>query len=182
MQVQIRETATFMIAGYPSRHQMPGVNGISDIPVFWDSVHMDYGAGLSMLHDTYQKSRHCEVGICFDIDDEHDSFTYMLGVGIDEADYNTPLRPGVYLHRIEGGLYAVFTTPLVDEDRYPQSIRETWQEILTRWLPDSEYVYDGERAAFEYYDERDHAWLHDGKSCMDIYIPVARRVLCTEKG
>lgn len=175
MQVQIQEVAPLCVAGYPFRYRMPGVSGISDIPAFWDSIHMDYGPSLSTLHYTYEKSHHCEAGICFDIDDEHDCFTYMVGVGIDEADHDTPQRPGVYRYWTDGGLYAIFTTPLVDEDLYPQSIRQTWQEILTQWLPDSDYVYDSARSAYEYYDERDHDWLHDGKSCMDIYIPVCKR-------
>lgn len=175
MQVQMRQIRPFPVVGYPSRHMMPGVSGISDILVFWDRVHMDYGPGLSTLHYIYKRSHHCEVGVCFDVDDEHDGFTYMLGVGVDEADADIPQRPGTYLHRIAGGLYAVFTTPLVEEDLYPQSIRQTWQEILTHWLPESAYVCDDTRAAFEYYDTRDHAWLHDGKSQMDIYIPVCKR-------
>ena len=175
VQVQIREIKPFCVAGYSSRHRMPGVNGIFDIPVYWDKINLDYGAELSTLHHTYEKSHHCEVGLCFDIDNENECFTYMMGVGVDPADLDTPLRPGVSLHQIEGGVYAVFTTPRVDEDEYTRSILDTWKEILTNWLPSSEYIYDTQRMAFEYYDERDHAWLHEGKSCMDIFIPICRK-------
>ena len=115
------------------------------------------------------------MAICFDIDEEHACFTYMLGVGVDAADADVPPRPGTHRHVLSGGLYAVFTTPLVAEDAYVQSIQDTWQKILTQWLPASVYAYDDARMAYEYYDERDHAWLHDGKSRMEIRVPVCAR-------
>ena len=177
MQVEIKEIQPFSVIGYASRHKMPGVTvkSISDIPVFWNTINLEYEKALSTLHHTYTKSHHCEVGVCFDIDEEHNCFTYMLGVGVDEADSNVPQRPGTYLHQMQGGLYAVFTTPLVDEEQYVQSIHDTWERILNQWLPESNYEYDGARVDFEYYDERDHSWLHDGKSRMDIYIPITER-------
>ena len=115
MQVQIKELKPLSVVGYTSRHKMPGVSKISDIPVFWEKINLEYEAALSTLHHTYTKSHHCEVAVCFDIDEEHDCFTYMLGVGVDEADSAVLQRPGTYHYQIQSGLYAVFTTPLVDE-------------------------------------------------------------------
>ena len=175
MQVQIKELKPLSVVGYTSRHKMPGVSKISDIPVFWEKINLEYAAALSTLHHTYTKSHHCEVAVCFDIDEEHDCFTYMLGVGVDEADSAVLQRPGTYHYQIQSGLYAVFTTPLVDEDMYVQSIQDTWKQILNHWIPESKYEYDSTRFDFEYYDERDHSWLHNGKSRMDIYIPICER-------
>jgi len=175
MQVQIKEINPFSVVGYTSRHKMPGVNKISDIPVFWEKINLEYGAALSTLHHTYTKSHHCEVAVCFDIDEEHKCFTYMLGVGVDEADSDVSQRPGTYLHQMQGGLYAIFTTPFVEEDEYVQSIQDAWKQILGNWLPESKYQYDSTRIDFEYYDERDHSWLHDGKQRMDIYIPIIEK-------
>lgn len=171
MQVQIREVKPFAIVGYTSRHRMPGVSKLSDIPVFWEKINLEYEAALSTLHDTYTRSHHCEVSVCFDIDEEQDCFTYMLGVGVDEADSAIPQRPGTYLHKIQGGLYAVFTTPLVNEDQYVQAIHDTWKQILTHWLPESKYEYDTTRVDYEYYDERDHGETAQ----MDICIPIRQR-------
>ena len=94
----------------------------------------------------------------------------MLGVGVDEPDFALPQPPGTYLHRLSGGLYAVFTTPLVEESQYIQSIHDTWKEILSSWLPQSGYEYDSSREAYEYYDERDHGTMAQ----MDIYIPICK--------
>jgi AraC family transcriptional regulator len=95
----------------------------------------------------------------------------MLGVGVDEADSDVSMRPGTYLHKMEGGLYAVFTTPLVDEGQYTQSIHDTWKQILDCWLPQSDYEYDETRVDYEFYDERDHGAMAQ----MDICIPVRQR-------
>ena len=171
MQVQIKEVAPFTLVGYASRHRMPGISKIADIPGFWEKINLSYEAALSTLHHTYAKSRHCEVAVCFDIDEKQDCFTYMLGVGVDEADADVPQRPGTYLYETQGGLYAVCTTPLVEEARYVQSIQDTWREILDRWLPASAYEVDSARVDYEYYDERDHGETAQ----MDIYLPIRRR-------
>jgi AraC family transcriptional regulator len=171
VQVQIKEIKPFAVVGYTSRHRMPGVSKTADIPVFWEKINLEYEAALSTLHYTYTKSRHCEVAVCFDIDEKQECFTYMLGVGIDEADSAVLQRPGTYVHKMQGGLYAVFTTPEVHEDMYAGSIKDTWKQILGEWMPNSEYEYDSSRVDYEYYDERDHG----DTAQMDICIPIRRR-------
>jgi AraC family transcriptional regulator len=171
MLVQIKEIKPFIVVGYTSRHRMPGVSKLSDIPCFWEKINLEYEAALSTLHDTYTKSRHCEVAVCLDIDEKQACFTYMLGVGVDETDASVSQRPGTYLHKMEGGLYAVFTTPLVDEEQYTQSIHDTWKLILDFWLPQSHYEYDETRVDYEFYDERDHSAMVQ----MDICIPIRQR-------
>ena len=52
------------------------------------------------------KSHHCEVAVCFDIDENEECFTYMLGVGVDEADAGIVQRPGTFRYDIHSGLYA----------------------------------------------------------------------------
>lgn len=171
MQFQLKEMKPFTVVGYASRHRMPCVGGLSDIPGYWEKINLEYGAALSTLHHTYQKSRHCEVAVCLDTDAEEECFTYMLGVGVDEADSDVLLRPGTYRYQIQGGLYAVFTTPQVNEEQYVQSIHDTWREILNDWFPGADYEYDSTRDEFEYYDERDHGTTVQ----MDICVPVRRK-------
>jgi AraC family transcriptional regulator len=76
------------------------------------------------------------------------------------------------------GLYAIFSTPPVDQwqrERYVQTIRDTWNDILLKWLLSSEFEYDETRKDFEYYDYRDHGCYFDGKRQMDICIPIRQR-------
>ena len=171
MQLQLKEMKPFTIVGYASRHQMPSVNRLSDIPGYWEKINLEYGPALVTLHHTYAKSYHCEVAVCLDIDAEEECFTYMLGIGVDEVDRDIPLRPGTYRHQIPGGLYAVFTTPRVSEEQYVQSIHDGWREILENWFPQSDYEYASTREEFEFYDERDHG----SNPQMDICIPVRKR-------
>lgn len=82
------------------------------------------------------------------------------------------------------GLYAVFSTPPVpfeQHDRCAQVIQETWNEILTQWLPHSEFEYDETRRDYEYYDYRDHGWYFENKRQMDICIPVRQREEARQK-
>ncbi len=171
MQFIIKETEAFDVVGYVSRHRMPGVGKITDIPGYWEKINLEYDTELSTLHNTYPKSHHCEVAICFDVDEEEHCFSYMLGVGVDAADSDVRQRPGTWRQKVGGGLYAIFTTPAVDEAHYVQAIHDTWREILENWLVNSDYEYDCSREGYEYYDERDHGSIAQ----MDICVPILKR-------
>jgi AraC family transcriptional regulator len=93
---------------------------------------------------------------------------------VDNKEDMDKIEQDMYKMDIPGGLYAVFTTPLVVSQQYAQSIRDTWKTILVDWLPDSGYKYDEGRYDFEYYDERDHSWEHNNMVQMDIYIPIRK--------
>ena len=92
--LKFKEIQPFTVIGYASCHKMPGVKGVSDIPAFYDNANVEYASGLTTLVHTYTKSHHCEVIFCLDIDEEHNCFTYMIGVGVDAADYDVPPAAG----------------------------------------------------------------------------------------
>ena len=178
MQVQIKEVSPFSVVGYTSRHRLPGVKSMANLPGFYDTAKRDYGAELSALYQTYTKFQHCEVILCLDIDDKEDCFTYMIGIGVDKDDHSEPQRPGTYRHELPGGLYAVFTTPIAGDEAYTQlaALQDTWKYILEEWLPGSEYEYDETRVDYEYHDERAHDdWRSDGKCCTEIRVPICKR-------
>ena len=175
MNYVIKEMGPITIAGYASRHTLPDVKHTRDVPAWWDSVNMEFSEPLTRLHRTFSQSKHCEYGICFDVDLETGGFTYLLGVGVDNAGDLNKIEPDMRRIDLPGGEYAVFTTPMVPSEQYADSIRETWKEILLRWLPDCGYEFDDARMDFEYYDQRDHAWEHDNMVQMDICIPVKKK-------
>ena len=171
----IKELTPFSVIGYASRHRMPGVKSIANLPGFYDTAMKDYSAELSTLFHTYTNFHHCEVILCLDVDEEHNCFTYMVSIGLGEMDYSIPQRPGTYRHEIPGGLYAVFTTPLAGDDTQLVAMQDTWKYILEDWLPESEYEYDDTRLDYEYHDERAHSdWRDDGKCCTEIRIPIRK--------
>jgi AraC family transcriptional regulator len=175
MYPEIMEMKFFTVVGFTSRHKMPDVRFTHDIPLYWDTVHLEYVENLTRLHNTFNKSRHCEYAVCFNVDQSTAQFTYMLGVGVDNAEDLVKIEPDMYELKMTGGLYAKFTTPRVASSKYNQTVRDTWKTIFDKWLPASEYKFDEKRYDFEYYDERDHAWENNGMHQMDIYIPIQKR-------
>ncbi|MFM9332419.1 AraC family transcriptional regulator [Paenibacillus mesotrionivorans] len=175
MHVAIMEKEPILVVGFESRHTMPQVKRVSDIPAFWDTMSMEYGPMLSRLHHTFTQSEHCEYSVCYNVDEHTGEFSWVLGVGVDNQEDKGKIEADMCQKVIPGGLYAIFTTPRVPEKEYPQSIPAAWKEILTNWLPNSDYEYDESRLDFERYDERDHAWLHEGTCQMEIAIPIRLR-------
>ena len=175
VQVQIRELPSFAIVGVISQHVLSNVKRSADIPAYWNTIAMDYGKHLSRLYDAFTPAVHGEFGLCFNVDEMTGEFTYLLGVTFDHEADNAKIETDMRKVEMKGGLYAVFTTPKVPNEQYPKAIAETWGEILTRWLPESNYEYDETRLDFEAYDERDHAWLHNGMVQMDICLPIRER-------
>ena len=174
MEPVITEIHPLTVVGFTTRHKILDVRFTHDIPVYWNTTGMNYWDPLNRLHDTFDKSFHCEYTVCFDIDPETGEFTYLLGVGVDNPEDLAKIEPDMYEMKMPGGLYARFTTPTEDEKEYPQAVNDTWKSIFDNWLPSSEYEFDETRYDFEYYYE-DHT--HSGKDTerMDIIIPIKKR-------
>ena len=135
----------------------------------------DLLTGTSELFRKSDAIKHCETSMCYDVDPVSGEFTYLLGRGIFHPD-DLKKIPADKMVQVEiKGLYAVFSTPPVpfeQHDRCAQVIQETWNEILTQWLPHSEFEYD---------DYRDHGWYFENKRQMDICIPVRQREEASQK-
>ena len=172
MYPEIIEIQPFTVVGFTSRHTLPDVRFTHDVPLYWETTNMDYAEPLTRLHDVFRKSWHCEYAVCFDINPVSSEFTYLLGVGVDNPEDYSKIQPDMYEMKMPGGLYARFTTPLVESSQHVRTVRDTWKRILDIWLPASAYEFDESRYDFEYYDERDHSWENNGKAQIDIYIPV----------
>jgi AraC family transcriptional regulator len=174
---EIVEIQPFTVVGFTSRHKVPDVRFTHDIPAYWETINMNYWDPLTRLHDLFNKSRHREYTVCFDIDPVTSEFTYLLGVGVDNPEDYAKVEPDMYKMTMPGGLYAKFTTPLIEESKYVQAIKDTWKTALDSWLPASEYEFDETRYDYEYYDERDHFYYKKGLQLqqMDIYIPIQNR-------
>jgi AraC family transcriptional regulator len=171
MQVQIKEIQPFAIVGVVSRHSLPNVKRSADAPAYWNTIALDYGKHLSRLYDAFSPVKHGEYALCFDVDEKIGEFMYLLGVSFDKNAEIAKIEPDMRKVEMPGGLYAVFTTPKLTDEQYPQSIADTWEEILTGWLPGSQYEYDENRLDFEAYDERDHGDIVQ----MDICVPIRER-------
>ena len=173
MNPHIIELTPFAVVGYPSRHAKANIKNTADAPTFWNTINLDYGTILTKLYNAFPKSKHCEISMCYDVDEKTGEFTYMLGRGIDSPEDLANIEHDMTRIDITGGLYAIFSTP--PEDSYIQVAQDTWNEIFTHWLPNSEFEFDETRHEFEYHDERDHGKYFGGKSQIDICIPIRQK-------
>jgi len=174
MNPHIIELTPFAAVGYPSRHKSENMKDNVNASTFWDAINLDYGKILTKLHDTFTKSKHFEICMCYDIDESEGEFTYIMGRGIDIPDDLGNINPDMKQVDIAGGLYAIFSTPPA-VDSFLQAAQDTWNEIFLHWLPQSEFEYDDARRDFSYHDLRDHGWYFGGKLQIDIYIPIRQR-------
>ena len=181
MYPELIEIQPFTVVGFTSRHAMPDVRFTHDIPAYWETINMNYWDPLTRLHNVFNKSKHCEYTVCFDIDPVTNEFTYLLGVGVDNPEDLSKIEPDMYEMEMPGGSYAKFTTPPIENSKYVQNVRDTWKNVFDSWLPASAYEFDEKRYDFEYYDERDHNYdegdplYNNGLVQMDIFIPVKKR-------
>lgn len=172
----------FTVAGRTLRQKSPYVKCHADIPAFCFTDEYEVSSD-NLLTDTsklFSKSdaiKHCEISMCYDVDPDNGEFTYLLGRGIFHPDDLKNIPSDMVSFEING-LYAVFSTPPVpfeQHDRFAQVIQDTWNDIFTKWLPNSEFEYDETRKDYEYYDYRDHGWYFENKRQMDICIPIRQR-------
>lgn len=142
---------------------------------FWNTINLDYGPALTRLHDTFQRSKHFEICICYDIDEATREFSYLCGRGIDIPEDLQNIQPDMTRIDIPGGLYAIFSTPPAEGALALEAYQDTWNEIFLHWLPQSEFAYDDARRDFSYHDYREHGWYFGGKEQVDICIPIRQR-------
>ncbi len=174
MNPHIIELTPFIVVGYPSRHTKENMKNTADAPTFWNTIDLDYSTILTKLYDFFPKSKHCEISMCYDVDNNTGDFTYMLGRGIDNPEDLPHIQPDMTRLDICGGLYAIFSTPPV-ANSYIDVAQETWNEIFLHWLPQSEFEFDDTRHDFEYHDLRDHGLYFGGKLQIDICIPIRQK-------
>ena len=139
-----------------------------DIPAFWDEIDFGGHGYEGKLYESQNPPEHGEYGVCVNINPESDEFSWIMGVAVENYDKVTP---ELCTLEIPAATYAVFTTPAVDNDDFPNSIAGTWKYILDEWFPNSDYEIDDTKLDFEFYDERCHYTIFE-KVAMDIYIPI----------
>lgn len=125
-------------------------------PNFWNRYN---AKGLSKVLSGGKVVRDYGVCVWNDQTGQHD---YYIGIKSDDADGD--LR-GAYTLKINGGLYALFSTPPAKHSDFVNTIHKTWNYIFNIWLPQSVYRYsDGYQ--FECYVEASRIYSED------IYIPI----------
>ena len=176
MNPHIIELTPFAAVGYPSRHKKENMKDNINPSTYYNEINLDYAPVLTKLYDTFPKSKHLEICMCYDIDENTGEFSYICGRGIDNPDDLLNIEPDMTQIDIAGGLYAIFPTPPVEDGLWLEAYQDTWNEIFLNWLPQSEFEYDDTRRDFSYHDYREHGCYFGGKVQIDLCIPICQKV------
>lgn len=168
MQPRIVFKPACKVAGFELRT----LNGdcMDEIPAFWDRyVAEDW---CKVLHQQISPGSTADLGICFPQDGEAGSFSYVIGVEVEDYDR---VPPGMFRGELPDATYAVFTTPPADraDQGFTRAIQGTWRYIWNDWFPQSGYEYACGTVDFELYDQRS-AGEHD--LVMEIHVPIQKKV------
>jgi len=188
----IAKKASFKIAGFAFKIKLPisasspvshyldpqspvtdiddGRKPLNKLQELWEECRAD--GRLEKLHKESFLKFHAEYGACFFKDnDSEDKSVYLIGV---EAKSRVNIPFGYDVYTIPEALFAVFSTPPSNEDKFSSILKDTWKFIFSEWLPNSGYEFDDNSIAFELYDERSMG--DTGRVC-SIYIPIVNRQL-----
>jgi len=174
MEPKLLKRNAIKLAGFYIKIENANNLNSMEIPKFWyDYIH---DGRKEKLHSESFLMTHTEYGVCYNINPEYGELLYVIGAEVKE-DQEIPKE--YYVNTIPEALYAIFTTPPVndtdsfDDFSFPNAIQGTWKYIFSEWFPCSGYEFDSNGVDFELYDERCSSEI--GK-VMDICIPVIKKI------
>lgn len=156
----------FKIAGYTQEAIfIAGDKSLDEIAKFIKNCKAD--GRLKKLHDESFIKHPAEYGVAVFKDYEVANFVYVIGLEIKLKSKNIPAE--YFIFSIPESMYAVFSTTMT-----AMTIDDTWQYILTEWLPNSGYEFDTNGVPFEFFDGHSSSI---GDQVCDIYVPIVNRQL-----
>ena len=145
----IESTDAFWVLGVPAH----GVPKTFDYQQIWDTQFMSVHEQLLAVSTDGQY-----YGVYFD-SDEPGKVDFIAGMAVSPG---TEVPAGLQARELPAATYAVF-------DGTMSTIGSTWDEIMSRWLPQSPYEYDGSKVSFEFFASD----MGEGPDApMMIYVPV----------
>lgn len=78
--------------GYPTRHKLESMKGNVNASTFWEEANVNFSE-LTRLHNTFTKSKHFEICMCYDMDESAREFSYVVACGIDPRKTWSELNP-----------------------------------------------------------------------------------------
>jgi len=167
MEPMIMKKDAIKIAGFALKTTTIGGQNKIEIPKFWQE-YINNGR-RNKLHSENFVKRPIDFGASFMTNPEDDEFVYVIGVEVKEG---YEVSNEYHVCTIPEALYAVFSTPPVDEADFTKEIQGTEGYIFSEWFPNSGYEFADGKVDFELYDDRYKG--EKGYGC-DIHIPVIKR-------
>jgi AraC family transcriptional regulator len=160
MEYKIIEKPVFKVFGKSIRVSTKDGANFKIVPKFWDEADKE---GLTeKLCSRAPDAQEC-FGICMEMDQANEEFTYMIAVrkseGIDIGPFEEKTIPA--------STWAVFEVKGLP----PDSIQKTWQEIFSEWFPSMKYEHTG-GPELEVYPS---TFETDPDHRCEIWIPILKR-------
>lgn len=116
-----------------------------------------------------------EIGMWFHPEEKDGDLSYFFGPVVDNFDF---VPKGMVTVEVPAADYAVFTTDPVDlandKEAFANTIQKTWKYIFEEWFDKSDYIFEQEKLAFEFYTDKNGGMDCD-HAVADIYIPVKKK-------
>jgi len=116
-----------------------------------------------------------EIGMWFHPEEKDGDLSYFFGPVVDNFDF---VPQGMVTVEVPSADYAVFTTDPADlahdKKAFADTIQKTWKYIFEEWFEKSDYIFDQEKVAFEFYTDK-NGGMDSDHAVADIYIPVKNK-------
>lgn len=121
------------------------------------------------------KSGADQIGMWFHPEEKSGDLSYFFGPIVDNFDF---VPKGMVTVEVPATDYAVFTTDPADlandKEAFCNTIQKTWKYIFEEWFEKSDYSFDQEKFAFEFYTDK-NGGMDSNHAVADIYIPVKKK-------
>ncbi len=149
MEPRIETKDAFWVLGVPAR----GEPKLLDYQQIWGTLFMSVHGQLQAVSTDGQY-----YGVYFDTE-EPGQVDFIAGMAVAAG---TEVPAGLEARELPAARYAVF-------DATMSTIGSAWDEIMSRWLPQSPYEYDASKVSFEFFASD----MGEGPDApMMIYVPV----------
>jgi len=173
MKVRMVKKDSFKAVGYSIAPKGGKEVDIIESGAYW--MDSDFSSVSREDYAKLAKGRADQIGMWFHPEEESGSLSYFFGPVVDDFDF---VPKGMIKVVIPAADYAVFTTEPADlandKKAFGRAIQKTWKYIFEEWFEKSDYVFDQEKFAFEFYcnENGDMDCTH---AVADIYIPVKKK-------
>ncbi|MBM7868105.1 AraC family transcriptional regulator [Heliobacterium gestii] len=116
-----------------------------------------------------------QIGLWYRPEEKNGDLSYFFGVVVESFDF---VPTGMVTLEMPAAEYAVFTTESADlandKQAFCNAIKSAWKYIFEEWFAQSDYVYDQDKYAFEFYTDK-NGGMDCEQAVADIYIPVKKK-------
>ena len=173
MKVTLTKKDSFKAVGYSIAPKDGKTVDIIKSGAYW--LGSDFSLVSNEDYTKLAKGNADEIGMWFHPEEKDGDLSYFFGPEVDNFDF---VPKGMVTVEVPAADYAVFTTEPAnlanDKEAFANTIQKTWKYIFEEWFDKSDYIFEQEKFAFEFYTDKNGGMDCDN-AVADIYIPVKKK-------